>query len=472
MNIDALPAYYALEHELSRVPGDEPRADAARRADQRAGRRAWTGEPAARQRGRPLDPLPGRQCHDRPAAGALARSPTPFPDTRRKTSSPHAWTTRSSIATAMQTRIRLNSIAVNVRHVGDPSTAREVAVTYVKGGNTYQVRGAHCVLACWNSMIPYLCPDMPARQREALALRHQGADRLHQRPHPRLDVFQKLGVSNISAPGGYHSSVGLAEDGDDRRATRRRSRRTSRWCCTWSATPCAPGKPRKEQHRLGSEDLLRDDVRDVRTEHPRSARADARRRRLRSGARHRGDHGQPLAARLHLQLQHALRSGRVGARDARRSRACRRASAVRPDLDRQRRRRRQLAHRRRDRHGVPRGQRGDRVAIERVRLTHSEVGGMSTGPARASQRALLRSRRLPAAASAPPPLPWDKPKVPLVAVVGCAAASPEPHIWILSAPGRVPSPIIRRITAADRSRAGAATARAGHVSADRRRRFR
>ena len=61
-----------VEHELSRVPGHEPGADAAGRADRRAGRRARTGEPGAGQRGRPLDPFPRRQRDDRAAAGALA----------------------------------------------------------------------------------------------------------------------------------------------------------------------------------------------------------------------------------------------------------------------------------------------------------------------------------------------------------------------------------------------------------------
>ena len=102
-------------------------------------------------------------------------------------------------------------MAVNVAHVGDPSTAHEVAVTYVKGGQTYQVRGNHCVLACWNSVIPYLCPDLPA----ASARRSRYGIKA---PIVYTSVlirdwtsFQKLGVSNISAPGGYHSSVGLAE---------------------------------------------------------------------------------------------------------------------------------------------------------------------------------------------------------------------------------------------------------------------
>jgi spermidine dehydrogenase len=154
------------------------------------------------------------------------------------------------------TRVRLNSSAVNVQHVGEPTQAREVVVTYVKGGNTYQVRGSHCVLACWNSMIPYLCPDMPAKQREALAYGIKAPIVYTSVLIRDWTSFQKLGVSNISAPGGYHSSVGLAEAvtiGDYKASVTPEEPMVLHLV----RTPCAPGKPRKDQHRLGREDLLR-----------------------------------------------------------------------------------------------------------------------------------------------------------------------------------------------------------------------
>lgn len=64
------------------------------------------------------------------------------------------------------TRIRLNSTAVNVGHVdGD----RHVDVTYVRGGKAYRVRGKHVVLACYNQMVPYICPEVPDMQKQAIA---------------------------------------------------------------------------------------------------------------------------------------------------------------------------------------------------------------------------------------------------------------------------------------------------------------
>ena len=61
-------------------------------------------------------------------------------------------------------RIRLNSTALNAK----PSDAG-VVVTYARAGALERVRGRQCVLACYNAMIPYLLPELPADQREALA---------------------------------------------------------------------------------------------------------------------------------------------------------------------------------------------------------------------------------------------------------------------------------------------------------------
>jgi spermidine dehydrogenase len=63
-------------------------------------------------------------------------------------------------------RLRLSSTAVDVRHRPDESA---VDVSYVHNGQVRQARGRHVVLACYNAMVPYLCPELPAAQREAIA---------------------------------------------------------------------------------------------------------------------------------------------------------------------------------------------------------------------------------------------------------------------------------------------------------------
>ena len=69
---------------------------------------------------------------------------------------------------ASQVRIRLNSLVTRVRHLGDPDGATEVEVSYLRGGRAYTARAKGCVLASWNMMIPYLCPELPDAQKAAL----------------------------------------------------------------------------------------------------------------------------------------------------------------------------------------------------------------------------------------------------------------------------------------------------------------
>jgi spermidine dehydrogenase len=107
-------------------------------------------------------------------------------------------------------RIRLDSTAVNVRHRGDPNSADEVELTYVRGDRAYRVRGGRCVLACYNASIPYICEGLPAAQKEALS---------HAVKAPLIyanvlirnwSAFARLGISGARCPGSYFESVNLA----------------------------------------------------------------------------------------------------------------------------------------------------------------------------------------------------------------------------------------------------------------------
>ena len=62
------------------------------------------------------------------------------------------------------TRIRLNTTVVGVNEVND-----EVVVDYVRHGQAQSIRAKHCVLACYNNLIPHLCPTMSSSQKEALS---------------------------------------------------------------------------------------------------------------------------------------------------------------------------------------------------------------------------------------------------------------------------------------------------------------
>ncbi|MDE0366899.1 MAG: NAD(P)/FAD-dependent oxidoreductase [Gammaproteobacteria bacterium] len=65
-------------------------------------------------------------------------------------------------------RIRLNSTAVRVRHIGD-GLGNPLEVTYVRGGRAKTVTGGQVVMACYHAVVPLLCPEIPESQRKLLA---------------------------------------------------------------------------------------------------------------------------------------------------------------------------------------------------------------------------------------------------------------------------------------------------------------
>ena len=152
-------------------------------------------------------------------------------------------------------RMRLSSTAVGVRHVGDPASAKEVEVIYGREKKAYTVRGKGVVMACWNMAIPYLCKELPEKQKEAL---HYGV----KVPLVYTVVaiknwtsFHKLGIRGASCPGMCHSSLNLDQPvniGD--------------YQCSHSPeepilvrmlrTPCLPGLPARDQQRAGHYELL------------------------------------------------------------------------------------------------------------------------------------------------------------------------------------------------------------------------
>ena len=63
-------------------------------------------------------------------------------------------------------RIRLNSTVVNAQHTQD---AGAVDVTFVHQGDAHTIRAKKCIMACYNSAIPYIVPELPQEQKEGLA---------------------------------------------------------------------------------------------------------------------------------------------------------------------------------------------------------------------------------------------------------------------------------------------------------------
>jgi spermidine dehydrogenase len=152
-------------------------------------------------------------------------------------------------------RIRLNSTVVSARHLGDPDVAREVEITYVRDGKAENVRADHCVMACYNGIIPHLVPGMSDEQREALMYGVKMANVYTNVLIRDWTAFTELGISAATSPGMYHTGVRLGRSVEygDYKASRSPE---DPMILHMSRSPCAPGHPKKEQHRMGRADLL------------------------------------------------------------------------------------------------------------------------------------------------------------------------------------------------------------------------
>ncbi|MFZ0478163.1 MAG: FAD/NAD(P)-binding protein [Terriglobales bacterium] len=151
-------------------------------------------------------------------------------------------------------RIRLSSTVVRAQHAGDPASAGEVDIAYVRHGKLFQVRGRQCVLACYNSMIPFLCPELPAAQKEALAYGVKTPLIYSHVAIRNWTSFHNLGVFQIAAPGSYHVYAALdfpVSIGDYKFP----SHPEEPMVLFMVRTPCQPGLSEREQHRIGRVEL-------------------------------------------------------------------------------------------------------------------------------------------------------------------------------------------------------------------------
>ena len=152
-------------------------------------------------------------------------------------------------------RIRLNTTAMHVQHSGNGEAAKTVDIAYMRGMKLQSIQAKHCVLACYNMMIPYICPELPEKQREALSC-------LVKTPlvytHVALrnwTAFAKLGVHQIVAPGAYHTYTALDFPVSIGEYTFP-SKPEEPMVLFMLRTPCRPGLPMSEQFRAGRIELM------------------------------------------------------------------------------------------------------------------------------------------------------------------------------------------------------------------------
>ncbi|MGI9530572.1 NAD(P)-binding protein [Lutimonas sp.] len=98
--------------------------------------------------------------------------------------------------------IRLSSTVVRVKNKDD-----KVEVSYVQEGKTWRIKSKHSVLACYHSIIPHICPELPSHQKKA---------QQYQVKHPMLltnvliknsKALDQLGISGAYCPGRMHAKM-------------------------------------------------------------------------------------------------------------------------------------------------------------------------------------------------------------------------------------------------------------------------
>ena len=152
-------------------------------------------------------------------------------------------------------RIRLGSTAMRVRHVGDPAGAKELVVAYMRGSELHSVRARSCVLACYNMMIPYLCPELPDQQKAALKYAVKVPLIYTSVALRDWTPFKTLGIAYVHAPGSYFSSLSLNPVVDI--GAYRSSRAPDEPILIhMTRTPTRPGLPERDQHRAGHLEIL------------------------------------------------------------------------------------------------------------------------------------------------------------------------------------------------------------------------
>ena len=151
-------------------------------------------------------------------------------------------------------KIRLKSPALQVSRLSN-GAGQSVQVDYARNGKVERVTARHCVLACNNSMIPYLCPALPEKQKTAL---HYAAKVPFLYTHVALKnwhAFAKQGIRQIVSPGAYHSYTALAFPVNAAGYGCSRSPDSPNVLFMLRA-PCSPGLRRRDQHRAGRAELV------------------------------------------------------------------------------------------------------------------------------------------------------------------------------------------------------------------------
>ncbi|GBQ43253.1 NAD(P)/FAD-dependent oxidoreductase [Komagataeibacter europaeus] len=159
-------------------------------------------------------------------------------------------------------RIRLNGMVVRVEHTGDPARPndnRPVRVVYQKPDGTADTRHAvmadNVIMACFNNIIPFIVPSLPDAQKDALKYPSKVPMQYSTVLLRNGQALRRCAARSIYAPCSYHTRLLVDEPVDiGGYTTNPAPDRPTMIHLLRNAN--APGRPRKEQNRLGRQEML------------------------------------------------------------------------------------------------------------------------------------------------------------------------------------------------------------------------
>lgn len=152
-------------------------------------------------------------------------------------------------------RIRLRSTVVRVLHEEGGGRSAGVRIAYLRDDRIHGVRASNVILACNNALIPALMPELPERQRQALAYPVKVPMMYNNVLIRRWTPFVKIGASTISSPCMLHTGVSL-DPGSTVGGYNGVTTPDEPIVVHMTSNPNKPGLPRKEQNRAGAQQLL------------------------------------------------------------------------------------------------------------------------------------------------------------------------------------------------------------------------
>ncbi|MEO6078557.1 MAG: NAD(P)-binding protein [Steroidobacteraceae bacterium] len=153
-------------------------------------------------------------------------------------------------------RVRLSNTVLKVQHRGKVASAKEVDIVYGREKQLYSVKAKNVVMACWNGMVPYVCDDLPAAQKDALKYGVKVPLCYIAIGLRNWEAWQKVGIRSASAPGMLIQGISLESPtriGDYRPETKSPQDPV---LVRTGYEPNQPGLPSRDQHRAGHGQLL------------------------------------------------------------------------------------------------------------------------------------------------------------------------------------------------------------------------